>query len=168
MDLMAIWKFFMPPDPPISDFFPVSDMARAEKHLKAARDYCVKVSMTLAGLTALALVAITPWGFVLANDLQGKMDNAVKEAVKELKAEQAVIKVDIAEIKQQQAQMNMGLNEILRSQAATNICRLLGRWSLEADRAEKGRLRVDVDAEQDKYRRLTGDYYPESRCGSLP
>jgi hypothetical protein len=163
--ISGIWGLFTPPDPPVSDFF--SDpmqIAKVEGHFKAQRNWSLKVSGTLACFVILVILSVTRWGFVRAADFQSKLDTAVQQTVISIAKEQQSVKNDVASIKMQNDQMALALREILRAQTANTICRILN--NKVADAAARAQRRADADNEQEKYKATTGDYYPESRCGS--
>lgn len=169
----GLWDFFVPPDPPLSDFMIIDDFdqrSKAEEAMKALRYWRLKVSGTLVLGAGLAIWAFTPWGFVKADEFGRRLDQAVTEsvqrAVKDIKEDQARINAKLAEINSRGERQEAVLEEILRSQIAATVCRIIVRRNVETDSAERGRLREDADKEQEKYKSLVGDYYPESRCGS--
>lgn len=154
----SFWEFFTPPDPPLTDFYPKIDIQKAEAHMKAYRNWSMKVSGTLALFSVgIVFACFTPWGFVRASDLDQKLNAAVQKTVAAIIKDQELAKA-------QNNQMAKAINEILRSQTANTICRILNtKVDTESARAQR---RSDADSEQEKYREITGDYYPESRCGS--
>ena len=168
--IQALWHFFCPPDPPVSDVVgPESSVGKIEAHMKAIYWWRVKISITLIALTLLAIAAaFLPGGVVTAGDMQTAVKTEVENQMKEMKAEQQQIKADVAAIKVSQTSTQAALNEILKTSIATNICRLVARRAKEGDREERAALRADIDKEQDKYRSLDGDPYPEARCGGGP
>jgi hypothetical protein len=154
----SIWEWFTPPDPPITDFYPTLDIQKVEGHMKAYRAWSLKVSGTLVVFSVGIIIAcFTPWGFVKAGDLDAKLSAAVQQTVA------AIIK-DQQAAKAQNDQIARSINEILRAQTANTICRILN--NKVTDVAERAQRRADADNEQEKYKAVTGEYYPESRCGS--
>lgn len=163
--LGAIWNFFTPPDPPVSDLFTdPTIIVKAEKHMKAMRWWRVRVSGSLFAITLALIWSVSPWGFVFARDMDEKVTTSVQNAVKEIAAEQGKIKQDISEIKVQNSQMASVLRDIQRASTVAALCRTLNRRV--SDQSEVNQRRTDADTEQDKYKALTGEFYPESRCGS--
>ncbi len=153
--------FFTPPSLPVSELFGAeSTMATREKHIARLRTYHRRVSYTLMGLLCLVIIALfTPWGIVRSSDLAEKVEAAVKsselaKSVEQIKVEQQTTKVELASVKATLSSMTPVLNELYKVATAQTICSLLNN-----------KLREAADKEQDKYKTIAGEYYPESRCG---
>lgn len=152
----------MPPDPKVSDFMEITDpelMSKAERSFKQLWFWRVKVSVLIAVLIVVMIIAWSPRGFVQAKDLGSRID----EVIKPLKDEQASINTKLAELAHAQRLTQASLDELVANGIANNICRYLGL--MQVPNADKRSLRNDADGLQSRYRRLTGDFYPESRCG---
>ncbi len=155
----SIWKFFCPPDPPFLEIFGHNaDPLKIEAHMKSIAAWRFKVAVTLAAVVTFGVASLTPWGFVRAGDIDKKIESKVSESVKqtvsEIKNEQAQIKADVASIKYQGVRTEAALNELLKTSTAQTICQLLAK-----------RLRELADKEQERYKALSGEFYPEGRCG---
>ncbi len=167
-----LWAFIGPPEVEISDIMETSDVDKIKKmNLLSRALWFWRLKVSLLTFLSLAYIAwsFTSFGVVRAGDLQGKVDAAVqasvKKAVSELQTEQTQIKADVADIKAQNAITAPMLREIVRTSIATNICRIIVRRNKEGSSAERASLRTDADVEQEKYKAIAGEYYPESRCG---
>lgn len=138
--------------------------------MKALYVWRMKVSITLIVLLIGVIVAtFTPWGFVRAGDADKKIEAAVSVSVDkklaDIQTEQTQMKADLTLLKAQGSSNTAVLNEILKSTIASNICRHVTRRAKEVNAAERTAIRQDIDVEQGKYKLVSGEYYPESRCG---
>jgi hypothetical protein len=152
----GVWEFFCPPDPSFSEIFGENaDPVKIEEHMKALYKWRLKVSGTMALLVAGVIIAsFTPWGFLRAGDVESVVERKLGE-----------IKSEIASLKLQNAQMAPAITEILKSTTTTDICRIVARRKIEKSAIEQEALRGSLDVAQGKYKALTGEFYPESRCG---
>lgn len=161
----GLWTFFMPPDPPLSDFMDMDgpdQRAKAEEHMKQLRYWRFKVTGSLVLAVGALAWSITPWGFVQAGDLKAKIEE-VLSPLKEAQEKQAARLVNLETASMASAR---ALNELVANGIATDICRIVARQKKEVDPGEQGALRHDKDDKQGRYESLTGKYYPEERCGS--
>lgn len=156
-----VLNFFKPPDLLLSDLIgDTATMATREACVTNVRKYLVKVSWTLVAGAVIVMIALfTPWGLVRSSDLANKVEAAVKsselaKSVEAIKTEQQEMKAEVTKINAKLDSINPVLTELYKASTAQTICRML-----------ENKLREAADKEQDKYKTIAGEYYPESRCG---
>lgn len=161
----GLWNFFVPPDPPLSDFVNINDAdqrLRAEEHMKQLRYWRFKVTGSLVLAVGVLGWSVTPWGFVQAGDLKAK----IEEVLAPLKETQEKQDQRLKNLELVSTSSARALNELVANGVATDICRIVIRERKEVDPGERGALRADKDDKQRRYEGLMGKYYPEERCGS--
>lgn len=169
MSFRDIAGLLFPPEHDATDLIKAENQFDQDKIKKIGREqwwWRMKVSAMLAAGGALFIWSFTPVGFVRAGEVSKVIDTKVSEAIKELKAEQVNVSQKLKAIDDRGTKQDDLLKEILRGQLSSSICRIIVRQKAERDVHEKSRLRLDADTEQEKYRVIIGEYYPESRCGS--
>lgn len=151
------WDFFQPPDfDQLLDALNMEDVEEYSKwanFVKSLERYGNKISWTFFAILLFVLFAFSPWGFVLAGNQAKQIDDKLKTTEERLSG-----------IETQNAAMKSSLDELVAEKVANGICRIVVRLRKEVDVTEIVALRNDLTNAQKRYKALTTENYPETRC----
>lgn len=162
--ISKVLGFFKPPEfDQLLDALEIKDMTHYQKLSKAVKSMDIwgsKISWTFAVIAVCGGLAISPWGFLRAGEVEKKMEAAMADTKQQI----AEIKIELNTIKSQTASSTAALNELLAQKVATDICRRIEQMKKETNIFERRKFREEVDELQRRHQSLDGEQYPEERC----